>query len=126
MRPPDSVRGPAVRDESVTPDLAGRVRRRLAAADRERKHMRARQRRLSLAIAVLASLGLLLSLDPATSNLATQTLTWLLAAAAAWQATMRALLDGLAFVPPLSALCMVVAAVALWRRLTASGSRGVR
>ena len=98
-------------------ELTRGVLARLPAAERQRSGLRHRQRRQSLATAVFATFGLVACLGPETSNLATRALAWLIATGAAWHAVVRTMLDGLAFLPPLSALFLLVAAMLLWQRL---------
>ena len=120
---------PQPEPESAEPDrerIAARVLARLPHADRERARVHTRQRRQRLAALLAGLLGLSVCLVSASSNMATHSLAWALAADTAWGAIVRILLGGLGFLPALSAACMSLAAFLLWHRLIHAQNRGVR
>jgi hypothetical protein len=75
---------------------------------------------------LLATALLLACLGPQTSNLATHSLAWLLAAADAWQALVRVVLGGAIVLPLLSTFCLVGLSLLLWQQVLQLRKRGLR
>lgn len=105
--------------------LTRQVLAALPRAEQSRQRLR-RRRRWQQAVAALAgSLGLLACLGSQTSSLVLNALAWMVAASFAWHGLVHAMLNGLAFVAPLSAASMLLVVVLLWQRLIVSQGRGL-
>ncbi len=111
--------------EQSAPSLVAGVLARLPAADRQRTRARRRQARQRIGAALLAAALLLACLGPQTSNAATHSLAWLLAAGDAWQALVRVLLGGASLLPLLSTLCLVGLSLVLWQQFLQVRKRGL-
>jgi hypothetical protein len=118
-RAPDSAIPPA-------PSVVLGVLARLLGADRQRAIERRRQLRERLGAIALVALLSVACLGPQTSDLATRTFAWLLAAAAAWRVLVTILLGGLVLVPVASAACLLAVSFVVWQRLIELERRGAR